>query len=161
MVEEAPREAHLPAQQPSSREASRVPPPDGHPGRSQRPAQPSPQGPPPSLGLIWRIRDRRTFVELRRRGRRARHGAVSVTHLPATGADTAFPPRVAFAVPRKVGTAVVRNRLRRQLRAHLATRPTAPGAYLVHVAPGAADVSRGELVHDLDTCLDTLAGGRR
>ena len=35
---------------------------------------------------------------------------------PLTGDE---PPRVAFAVSRKVGTAVVRNRLRRQVRAYL------------------------------------------
>jgi ribonuclease P protein component len=161
MVEEAPREAHLPAQQASPRQAARLSPPDGHPGGAQRPAVPPPQGAPPTLGLIWRIRDRRTFAELRRRGRRARHGVVSVTHLRAAGADVALPPRVAFAVPRKVGTAVVRNRLRRQVRAHLSARAAssalAPGAYLVHLAPPAAEVGRAALVDDLDRCLERLA----
>ena len=52
------------------------------PRRPRRPAVPPAQGPSAAVGLIWRIRDRRTFVELRRRGRRARHGCVSVTYLP-------------------------------------------------------------------------------
>jgi ribonuclease P protein component len=89
---------------------------------------------------------------------------VSVIHLPApTEVD---PPRVAFAVPRKVGTAVVRNRLRRQVRSHLAGRAgadggLAPGAYLVSLAPGAADSSPTELLVDVDRCLDRLTGARR
>ena len=58
---------------------------------------------------------------------------MSVTYLAATAPTVAVPPRVAFAVPRKVGTAVVRNRLRRQVRAHLGASGAdlAPGAYLV------------------------------
>ena len=84
--------------------------------------RPAAQGPAAPVGLIWRIRDRRTFVELRRRGRRARDGCVAVTYLPAPEAEAADPPRVAFAVPRRTGPAVVRNRLRRRARAHLAAR---------------------------------------
>jgi len=58
------------------------------------------------------------------------------------------PPRVAYAVGRPVGNAVVRNRVRRRLRA--ATRAHAaaldPGhAYLVVAAAGAADRSYADL----------------
>ena len=58
------------------------------------------------------------------------------------------PPRVAYAVGRPVGGAVVRNRVRRRLRA--ATRAhaavLAPGhAYLVQVAAGAASRSYADL----------------
>jgi ribonuclease P protein component len=157
MVEEAPREAHIPAQQPPPRQAPRLPASHGDPRRPQRPAGAAPQGSAASLGLIWRIRDRRTFVELRRRGRRARHGHVSVTHLPAAPIHDGDPPRVAFAIPRKVGGAVVRNRLRRQMRAHLARRSgevAMSGAYLVALGPGAASVPGSELLADLDTCLE-------
>ena len=44
------------------------------------------------------------------------------------GEDTA---RVAYAIPRRVGTAVERNRIRRRLRAVLDQRSLTPGAYLV------------------------------
>lgn len=89
-----------------------------------------------------------------------------MTHVPATGPSAAEPPRIAFAVPRKVGTAVVRNRLRRQARAHLARRQAsdrglAPGAYLVALAPGAAAQAPGAVLDDLDRCLDQLTGARR
>jgi len=163
MVEEAPREAHISAQRPSPCQEARLPSPHVHGRGPQRPAVPSGQGPSAPLGLIWRIRDRRTFVELHRRGRRARHGCVSVTYLAATAPTVAVPPRVAFAVPRKVGTAVVRNRLRRQVRAHLGASGAdlAPGAYLVALRPGAAESGRDELLADLDRCLQRLSGVSR
>jgi ribonuclease P protein component len=166
MVEEAPREAHIPTQQPTPCQEARLPSPHGQRGGTQRPAVSSPQGPQAPVGLIWRIRDRRTFVDLRRRGRRARHGSVSVTYLPATAPTAADPPRIAFAVPRKVGTAVVRNRLRRQVRAHLtiaaaAHAPLEPGAYLVALRPGAGDLGRDRLLGELDRCLDRLTGASR
>jgi ribonuclease P protein component len=90
---------------------------------------------------------------------------VSVTHLPVSDPIAVDPPRIAFAVPRKVGTAVVRNRLRRQVRAHLDLRQRSdqrlsPGAYLVALAPGAADQAPATVLADLDRCLDKLAGAR-
>jgi len=71
------------------------------------------------------------------------------------------PPRVAFAVPRKVGPAVVRNRLRRRIRAHLAVRAgrdgaLAPGAYLVSVAPPTGTNGHDHLLTDVDRCLERL-----
>lgn len=90
---------------------------------------------------------------------------MSVTHLPASDPTAADPPRIAFAVPRKVGTAVVRNRLRRQVRAHLDLRQGSEqaipsGAYLVALAPGAADQAPETVLADLDRCLDKLVGAR-
>ena len=69
------------------------------------------------------------------------------------------PPRVAYAIGRPVGGAVVRNRVRRRLRA--ATRAhageLAPGhAYLVHVAPGAAGRSYADLEAALERALCAL-----
>jgi ribonuclease P protein component len=57
------------------------------------------------------------------------------------------PPQVGFAVGRRVGGAVQRNRLRRRLRA-IATEAAAdlaPGAYLIGVAPPAAALPFREL----------------
>jgi RNase P protein component len=51
----------------------------------------------------------------------------------------------------------VRNRLRRQMRAHLARRSgevAMSGAYLVALAPGATSVDGPELLAELDTCLE-------
>jgi len=72
---------------------------------------------------------------------------VTVTYVPAE----APPARAAFAINRKVGNAVVRNRVRRRLRAILRDldRPEAvglaPGAYLVSVRPEAANLSYAHL----------------
>jgi len=89
------------------------------------------------------IRDRATFVALRRAGRRRRSGPVSVTALVDDDAPTA---RVAYALNRSVGTAVARNRLRRRLREVLRSAPLAPGAYLVSASASATALSRDELV---------------
>lgn len=79
--------------------------------------------------MIWRIRQRSAFERLRREGVRIRpltsspplgeaHRQRSLwcSYLPDTDPS---PPRVAFAIGRKVGPAVVRNRVRRQVRAIL------------------------------------------
>lgn len=93
---------------------------------------------------VWRVRDRATFVELRRQGRRVRRGPVSVTFVAGGPSE---PPKVAYAVGRRVGSAVRRNRLRRRLRAVVAdlAPDMRPGAYLVGAAPAAADLPFGEL----------------
>jgi ribonuclease P protein component len=84
---------------------------------------------------LWRISDRRTFSALRRRGRRARSGPITMTWLRPEPQDPVTPPRVGFAVGRNVGGAVVRNRIRRRLRAgfrELQRSEGLPaGAYLV------------------------------
>lgn len=77
------------------------------------------------------------------------------------------PPRVAFAVSRKVGSAVVRNRLRRQVRAHLgelraidaALFPT--GTWLFAIQPSAASVDRSVLLADVDHCITRASGSSR
>lgn len=105
---------------------------------------------------VWRVRDRSTFVDLRRRGRRVRRGPVSVTFV-ADGPNG--PPRVAYAVGRRVGSAVRRNRLRRRLRAVVAdlAPEMRPGAYLVGAAPAAADLPFGELKAVVSQALTTVS----
>jgi ribonuclease P protein component len=66
---------------------------------------------------------------------------------------------LAFAIGRAVGTAVVRNRLRRRLRALFGElSPTLrPGTYLVGVGPAAATLDYGELRRIVSTALAELA----
>lgn len=63
-------------------------------------------------------------------------------------------PRFAYGVGRKVGSAVVRNRVRRRLRAAALdiarARPLPAGAYLVTVRPEAARLPYRELRRQLD-----------
>jgi ribonuclease P protein component len=52
---------------------------------------------------------------------------------------------VAFAIGRALGPAVARNRLRRRLRAILATIGPPPGIYLIGARPGAHELTFAEL----------------
>lgn len=74
--------------------------------------------------------------------------------------DTATPPRVAFALGRALGTAVVRNRVRRRLRAMLQQAASAgqlpPGMYLFGAVPDAAARSSIELQFDLDQLIGRI-----
>ena len=92
---------------------------------------------------VWRIRDRRTFEDLRLRGQRHRSGPITVTAV--LDADER-PPRVAYAIGKGVGSAVVRNKVRRRLRAAVAEIGLPSGAYLISVTPSAAKATYGELV---------------
>ncbi len=157
MAEEARGEAHVPAERPSAREASRIPAPHVRSGRSPGYSRPPSQGPSAPVRLIWRIGDKATFAALHR-APRGRCGAVTVATLkPPVVADQ--PPAVAFAIGRKVGSAVVRNTLRRRLRAiSRELSETADGLvrghfYLVSVRPGAASSSFEELTNSVQEAL--------
>ena len=68
------------------------------------------------------------------------------------------PPRVAFAVGRRVGGAVARNRVRRRLRS-LARASTLPaGAWLVGAGPGAGLMSYAELSAHWSAAVEHLVG---
>jgi ribonuclease P protein component len=65
---------------------------------------------------------------------------------------------VAFAIGRAIGTAVVRNRLRRRLRRLFVEHvfDLRPGTYLIGAAPAAADLDYGDLRRILSTALNDL-----
>ena len=102
---------------------------------------------------IGRVRSRAAWLALRASRCRARAGPIKVTFATVADADR---PLVAFAVGRKVGSAVVRNRIRRRLRDEASRHDLKPGAYLITVAPGAARIESPELRRDLDRALQTL-----
>jgi ribonuclease P protein component len=103
------------------------------------------------MGTLWRVRGRTAFATLAREGRRVREGLVTVVFRPGEP-----PPRVAFAVSRKVGSAVVRNTVRRRLRAVLAEADLAGGDYLVIAAPGTGELGFPELRGQLLRALGRL-----
>lgn len=147
------REAHVSAEHPQAQEAPRLPGPYAHTRRPGDPLGSTPAGSPPPLGLIWRVRDRATFVALSR-ARRHRRGGLSVRYVPG-GGDR--PPRVAYALGRDLGRAVARNRVRRRLRAAMASLEgeLLPGAaYLV----GAGGEALTMPFEDLTATLRALVG---
>jgi len=111
---------------------------------------------------LWRITDRRTFQDLRRHGRRVRRGPLTVTWLPAAAGTAVDPPRAGFAVGKGTGGAVVRNRVRRRLRAALrellgdGRLPT--GTYLVG---GTAELATMPWPGLLELLRDALAEAQR
>ena len=109
-----------------------------------------------------RITDRATFAALAR-ARRVRRGPLSVAVVPPAGElpPTGRPPaRVAYSVGRKVGVAVVRNRVRRRLRAacrELEALLVPGAAYLVSAGPAAAGARYRDLLAHLGEALDALS----
>jgi ribonuclease P protein component len=100
------------------------------------------------------------FDRFRTDGHRVRHGALWCTWI----ADPdAVPPRVAFAVGRSVGGAVVRNRLRRRLRAAVgdAARSGAlpPGWYLIGASTAALACDAPSLRATLSQLLAKVRAG--
>jgi ribonuclease P protein component len=148
-------EANLPAQKAQAHADPRVSGTDVDPGGPGGHQGPSPEGPAQADRLTWRVRDRSTFSALAIAPRR-RRGPVSLAFLAG---DHDIPPRVAYAVGRKVGGAVTRNRVRRRLKASVAHhRPhLQPGAvYLFGAGRDAATVSFAEL----EAAVGDLLAGR-
>ena len=105
--------------------------------------------------MIWRIRERSAFTRLANEGRRTRAGVLWCTYLPD---PVAIPPRVAWALGRAIGPAVVRNRLRRRLRALLNATTLPPGIYLIGAQPIAAQRSSSELEFDFLKLVASVDG---
>ncbi len=112
------------------------------------------------LAAAHRLRDSNAFRRTVSSGRRA-GGAALVVHLldeaPAAG-DAA--PRVGLVVSKAIGNAVVRNRVKRQLRhlvrTHLTHLP-ASATVVVRALPPAAGLSTSELGAELARCLQRVA----
>jgi ribonuclease P protein component len=98
------------------------------------------------------------FTAAVRQGSRAGRRLLTAHLLVRTGAG-AEPPRVGFTVGRLVGGAVVRNRVRRRLRA-LAGRylPSLPGGSLlvIRAHPPAAAARQADLAAELDLVMERL-----
>jgi ribonuclease P protein component len=156
-------EAHISAEQPPASQEARVSPPDADTSRSGHLEGSPPQGSPAAVGLIWRVRGRGAFGEFypprgtpaSQRPTRAHIGPITVSFVNGSPAE---PPRVAYAIGRKVGNAVERNRIRRQLRAIF--RQLAPqlrsGKYLIGVAPQSTQLRFGELRLTVMRALDAI-----
>ena len=124
------------------------------------------------LPRAWRMRDGATFASTIRRGRKNTVGSLVIYRLPADSTS------IGFIVSKAVGSAVVRNRVKRQLRhvfidvgmqkladtaAPLSSNPLAGadpgfGRVVVRVLPQAAGRHRRELERDVRTGLGLEKG---
>jgi ribonuclease P protein component len=112
------------------------------------------------LPAAARLRRSTEFTATPRVARAARGDGLLVLHAappdPADGFPQASSPRVGFVVPRAVGPAVARNRVRRRLR-HLLRdrldRLPAGSRLVVRVLPPAASASSAQLARALDRAL--------
>jgi ribonuclease P protein component len=147
-------EENVSTKQPPESQAARVSPQDVHSRRAGHHQVKTVEGPSSPVSLIWRV-DRRETFEALRRGRRRREGPITVSWVSG---DPTEPPRVAYTIGRKVGSAVVRNRVRRRLRMLMreAAPTLRPGAYLIGVGPAAALLRHEELREILSKALKYL-----
>ena len=104
------------------------------------------QGPPKAGGRLLSLKGDRAFQRLRK-GRASRGRFVSVKWLPAPEA------RVGIVVSKKVGKAVVRNKVKRRLR-EILRRLHLPKAHILLVAsPEAREAGFAELFQDVVRAL--------
>ncbi len=107
-----------------------------------------------------RLRERADFASAVRGSGSTRAGSrLLVVHATTAGARTGHPPRVGFVVSRAVGSAVVRNRTKRRLRALVAARldrlPEGTDV-VVRANPPAGTASSRELATTLDPLWDKV-----
>lgn len=104
-----------------------------------------------------RLRQRADFAAVIRAQGGARAAShLIVVHANQTGTHADASPRVGFVVSKKVGTAVVRNRVKRRLRAQVAARLSGiPAGHdlVVRANPAAATATSAALGADLDRLL--------
>ncbi len=151
------READLPAEQPEAQKEARIPSADEESRRSCR-AEVTPSARARSdFGLIHRVRSHATFAALSR-VRPRRDGPVWVRQVES-GAHRH--PEVAYAIGRGSGNAVIRNRLRRRLRAivHQHEGLLRPGSsYLIGVSKTANVATFHEMEKACANCLEVTRG---
>ena len=109
--------------------------------------------------MIGRLNRRDDFQALRRHGVTVRRGFLQVVYRPAHNSSAGV--RVAFAIGRDKGSAVVRNRLRRRLRFVMnelfATTGSLPaGDYLIRVTHAGVNADSSELREILAVLIEEL-----
>jgi ribonuclease P protein component len=150
-------ETDVPAEQPETQEEARLPSPDAQSSGSRGDSTPAHQGPLQAFRLIWRVRGQSSFRALARGHRRAA-GDLEVRTVVLGSSEE--PPRVAYAVGRAVGNAVMRNRVRRKLRAATVENSDLlqrGSGYLVRARPGAASTPTSELASTMRAILSRMS----
>ena len=149
-------EAYVPAQQSSPVPQARFSSSDEYSRRTSDSQVAASQGSLPPLGVTGRLRGRSEFARLRNEGHRSRSAWLwcSVVRAPDI-TET----RVAYAIGRQCGIAVLRNRTRRRLR-HLVRDHAShlgPGWYLFGVNAPGCEASFRELEANFEQVLRRVA----
>jgi ribonuclease P protein component len=159
-----PHEAHLPAAQHSQGAHSRLPRPHVDTGWPQSASEPPPQGSqafgadhlqevgalPLGFAQERRLRKHAEFVQAQRSGRRVTtaHFTMLVARQPESPRSIPRPPRLGMVVARSVGSAVLRNRVKRLCRECFRAWPSflPDGIDLIVIArPGAHELGLAEV----------------
>jgi len=101
-----------------------------------------------------RVRTRRQFALFATPSGRGQSGPLRISFVIGSPEESSV--NVAYAISRKVGNAVVRNRIRRRLRAlidDLNPQPL-PGTYLIRCGFESGNLSYEQLHHHLQQALD-------
>jgi ribonuclease P protein component len=131
-----------------------------HPRRTRCSPVPSVEGSRPPVGMIDRLAGREDFARVRAEGVRHGRGPVRLVSRRDPASTNA---RFAFAIPRSVGNAVVRNRIRRRVKAVLQDLhredPAFParGDHLIRVTAPIDDWSHATLRHTMSTLLTPVS----
>lgn len=114
------------------------------------------------LPVRHRLRSGAEYGAVTRGPGAARAGSrLLVVHANQTDSRAVRPPRVGFVVSKAVGGAVIRNRVKRRLRAQASRRlPSLPAGVdlVVRAQPSAADASSAVLGTELDRLVDVVLG---
>lgn len=150
-------EAYVPTQQAEAREDPRFPRAHANACRTRGAQGASGQGPPSVDGVTvvpGRVESRRQFARFSSPTSRGSSGPIRV--VVVSDGDELQPVRVAYAIGRSVGSAVIRNRVRRRLRSLFDSLEPAPrpGLYLVKCGIETGRLSFDELHQHLRRALD-------
>ncbi|MXX93945.1 MAG: ribonuclease P protein component [Chloroflexi bacterium] len=107
-----------------------------------------------------RLRRREEFRRALRDGKRARDALLSITAVRSElpNADS----RYGFAIPKRVGGAVVRNRIKRRLRAIVGKSDHPKGwDYVIYAFPAAANATSEKLAGSVNRLVRRLKPGNR